>query len=77
MSCDLDQDELDILEYLVKGRCLSADHSISLKAIKRNMGEMIDDMRMFWTVLSEKDIWDARKRRSRTITLDLLKRSRP
>lgn len=44
MTCGLDQDELDVLEYLVKGRCLSTDHSISLKAIQRDLGKMIVDL---------------------------------
>lgn len=44
MSCGLNQEQRDISEYLVKGRCLSQGHSISLKAIERDLGVVIEDL---------------------------------
>ena len=42
MCCGLSKDELDMLFYLVHGRCLSEKHSIALKAIERDLGTKME-----------------------------------
>lgn len=44
MSCELTQDELDVLQYLVRRRCVSEKHSISIKALERDLLELIPEL---------------------------------
>ncbi|HOE52841.1 MAG TPA: hypothetical protein PKO24_04330 [Methanomassiliicoccales archaeon] len=65
MTCGLSKDELDILTYLYKGRCLSPDHSISLKAIERDLGHHITDLENKLDVLVAKRYLGCKKKRSK------------
>jgi hypothetical protein len=44
MSCGLSQDELDVIQYLVRSRCLSEKHSISIRAMERDLLELIPEL---------------------------------
>ncbi len=65
MTCGLSKDELDILTYLYKGRCLSQDHSISLKAIERDLGPHIKDLEDKLDILVAKRYLGCKKKRSK------------
>lgn len=65
MTCGLSKDELDILTYLYKGRCLSPDHSISLKAIERDLGSRITDLEDELDILVAKRYLGCKKKRSK------------
>jgi hypothetical protein len=69
MSCGLIQGELEVLRYLVKGRCLSLKHTISIKAIERDMGEKIPDLGKLLDRLVAKGLWAVRKRKMSTTML--------
>jgi len=65
MTCGLSKDELDILTYLYRGRCLSSNHSISLKAIERDLGSHIADLEDRLGDLVAKRYLGCKKKRSK------------
>ncbi len=54
MTCGLSKDELDLLYYLVDGRCLSEKHSISQKAIEHNLGPKMNVQEVLKNLMNER-----------------------
>jgi hypothetical protein len=64
MTCGLSSSELIVLKYLVRGRCVSAKHSISIKAIERDIGKKIEDLEDALTGLVEAGYVGSKKKSS-------------
>lgn len=58
------------MEYLVRGRCLSLSHSISLKAIERDLGTDIDDLEDVLDSLVEKSYLGCKKKKAKNYYAD-------
>jgi len=70
MTCGLDDDELTILRYLYKHRCLSLEHTKRLDAIERDLGTRIDDLERKLDSLVGKRFLGCKKKKAKNYYAD-------